>query len=58
MSLPLGEQIRLLLDEMNYDKERLTMAEDLLNEAWCHITDQDLRQKISDYLKENILSRQ
>jgi inorganic triphosphatase YgiF len=58
MSLPLGKQIKLLLDEMTYDKERLTMAEDLLNEAWCHISDQELKQKISDYLKENILSRQ
>jgi len=57
MSLTLGAQIKLLLAEMTYDKGRLELAEDLLNEAWCHIADEELKYRINTYLQENRESR-
>jgi hypothetical protein len=57
MSLTLGAQIKLLLTEMTYDKERLELAEDLLNEAWCHISDEEFKYRINKYLQENRESR-
>ena len=42
---------------MTYDKERLELAEDLLNEAWCHISDEEFKYRINKYLQENRESR-
>jgi hypothetical protein len=53
----MGQQIRLLEAEMTYDKGRLELAEDLLNEAWCHISDEEFKYRINKYLQENRESR-
>lgn len=57
MSISMGQQIRLLEAEMTYDKGRLELAEDLLNEAWCHISDEEFKYRINKYLQENRESR-
>lgn len=58
MSMSLNQWVDGLLKEMQYDKDRLTMAEELLRECYHHITSEKLKQEITEYLTENELSRQ